>query len=594
MPKTLLLADDSVTIQKVVGISFANEDVALLTVDNGDDAIARTREARPDIVLADVVMPGMNGYEVCEAIKLDPELRHTPVLLLTGTFEAFDEDRATRAGADGHITKPFEAQALVDQVNARLAQATATPVSASPTPAEQPTSMEDSLGLQSAPDMSSENGDSFDFFDEEITEPRTDLTPASSAETMLVSEELAVDGEADDAFAFEAGDELHGEFSSASSTSPGAEIDSLAKMIDPLSDSEMAPDSTVAILPDHDAFASAQTEPPTPPPTLGESDLAPPQQEVPSAMSEAAPPFEDLYSALPEEPASTRVIGEAATFDATPDDREDDADSGDLGETLILSDLDTDPLGDPIVSDGIDTAEASPAAGLGGDPLAELEPDDLAAEAVLDPAGGRDYDVSSSDLGDPLQEPVIAPQAAEEELSSPWPAEPAHVGEEDLSSPWSTEPPQVAEEDLSSPWPAEPPQVAEEDLSSSLPAEPPQVAEEDLSSPWPAEPPELAEAELLPEPAPDQAPEPAPDPLETSAGYEPEAATTSAPDLSPLAREQLHDALEKIAWEAFGDVTEQIVKQALERIEKVAWEVIPQMAETLIREEIRKLKGEDS
>ncbi len=125
MPKTLLLADDSVTIQKVVGISFANEDVALLTVDNGDDAIARARETRPDIVLADVVMPGMNGYEVCEAIKSDPQLRSTPVLLLTGTFEAFDEERAARAGADGHITKPFEAQALVDQVNARLAQAAA-------------------------------------------------------------------------------------------------------------------------------------------------------------------------------------------------------------------------------------------------------------------------------------------------------------------------------------------------------------------------------------------------------------------------------------------------------------------------------------
>ena len=58
MPKTLLLADDSVTIQKVVGISFANEDIVLLTVDNGDDAIVRCGESRPDIVLADVVMPG--------------------------------------------------------------------------------------------------------------------------------------------------------------------------------------------------------------------------------------------------------------------------------------------------------------------------------------------------------------------------------------------------------------------------------------------------------------------------------------------------------------------------------------------------------
>ncbi len=125
MPRTLLLADDSVTIQKVVGISFANEDVVLLTVDNGDDAIRRARETRPDVVLADVVMPGKSGYEVCEAIKRDPQLAHVPVLLLTGTFEPFDEERASRAGADGHITKPFEAQALVDQVNALFAKSAA-------------------------------------------------------------------------------------------------------------------------------------------------------------------------------------------------------------------------------------------------------------------------------------------------------------------------------------------------------------------------------------------------------------------------------------------------------------------------------------
>jgi CheY-like chemotaxis protein len=123
MPRTLLLADDSVTIQKVVGISFANEDVRLLTVDNGDDALARVRSERPDLVLADVVMPGRSGYEVCEAIKADPELRHIPVLLLSGTFEAFDDERARRAGADGHVTKPFEAQTLVERVNQLLSAA---------------------------------------------------------------------------------------------------------------------------------------------------------------------------------------------------------------------------------------------------------------------------------------------------------------------------------------------------------------------------------------------------------------------------------------------------------------------------------------
>src|SRR5258705_2739890 len=135
MPKTLLLADDSVTIQKVVGISFANEDIEITTVDNGRDAVAKARAIRPDIILADVVMPGMSGYEVCETIKADPSLRHVPVLLLTGTFEAFDQARATAVGAAGHVAKPFEAQTLVDRVKQLLAAAPPAPAAPHAPPA---------------------------------------------------------------------------------------------------------------------------------------------------------------------------------------------------------------------------------------------------------------------------------------------------------------------------------------------------------------------------------------------------------------------------------------------------------------------------
>jgi CheY-like chemotaxis protein len=117
MSKSLLLADDSITIQRVVGITFANEDFEITTVDNGDDAVSKAKEMKPDIVLADVIMPKKNGYEVCQAIKGDPELKDVPVLLLAGTFEAFDENRAREVGANGHITKPFESQALIDKVN---------------------------------------------------------------------------------------------------------------------------------------------------------------------------------------------------------------------------------------------------------------------------------------------------------------------------------------------------------------------------------------------------------------------------------------------------------------------------------------------
>lgn len=145
MPKTLLLADDSIVIQKLVGLSFANEDVQIVATDNGDDAIARAREVVPDVVLADVVMPGKNGYEVCEAIKQDARLAHIPVLLLTGTFEVFDEARATRAGADGQITKPFEARALVERVSEYMNRPAATSRTDSPNVEAATVAIEDDL-----------------------------------------------------------------------------------------------------------------------------------------------------------------------------------------------------------------------------------------------------------------------------------------------------------------------------------------------------------------------------------------------------------------------------------------------------------------
>jgi CheY-like chemotaxis protein len=116
MPKNLLLADDSITIQKVVGITFANEDFKVTSAANGEEALAKARELRPDVILADVVMPRKNGYELCEAVKADPALRHIPVLLLAGTFEAFDESRARQARADGHVSKPFDSGTLIAKV----------------------------------------------------------------------------------------------------------------------------------------------------------------------------------------------------------------------------------------------------------------------------------------------------------------------------------------------------------------------------------------------------------------------------------------------------------------------------------------------
>ena len=130
MPKKILLADDSLTIQKVVELTFSDSDFTLICVGNGQRALEKVREDRPDLILADAVMPEKNGYEVCEAIKGDPATSRIPVILLTGTFEPFDRTRAERIGADAIVSKPFDSQQLLRQVEALLARAGAAPSAA--------------------------------------------------------------------------------------------------------------------------------------------------------------------------------------------------------------------------------------------------------------------------------------------------------------------------------------------------------------------------------------------------------------------------------------------------------------------------------
>lgn len=111
MSKTILLADDSVTIQKVVELTFMDSDYEVVAVGDGDEAMQRLGEGGWDLVVADVHMPGVSGYEVARAAKqAHPGV---PVLLLVGTFESFDADQADEAGADAHLKKPFDSQELL-------------------------------------------------------------------------------------------------------------------------------------------------------------------------------------------------------------------------------------------------------------------------------------------------------------------------------------------------------------------------------------------------------------------------------------------------------------------------------------------------
>lgn len=121
MPHKLLLADDSITIQRVIELTFADEDVQVIAVSNGQEAMERVQRDRPDIVLADVGMPERNGYEVAAFVKGNPATAHIPVVLLAGAFEPVDEGRARSAGCDGVLVKPFEPQIVISRVKELLA-----------------------------------------------------------------------------------------------------------------------------------------------------------------------------------------------------------------------------------------------------------------------------------------------------------------------------------------------------------------------------------------------------------------------------------------------------------------------------------------
>jgi CheY-like chemotaxis protein len=112
----ILVADDSITIQKIVAMAFENEDAEVEGIGDGQEAFDKVPEFKPDIVLADVEMPGLDGFELCRKIKGNPELASIKVLLLASDFEDFDEGRFKECQAENHISKPFKSDDIVQMV----------------------------------------------------------------------------------------------------------------------------------------------------------------------------------------------------------------------------------------------------------------------------------------------------------------------------------------------------------------------------------------------------------------------------------------------------------------------------------------------
>jgi two-component system alkaline phosphatase synthesis response regulator PhoP len=116
----ILIVDDENYILHILDFSLGAEGYEVITAEDGEEAVRKAKEERPDLVVLDVMMPKIDGFEACRAIKRDPELSGTPVILLSAKGRDIDQKQGYEAGADDYITKPFSPGRLVDRVHGLL------------------------------------------------------------------------------------------------------------------------------------------------------------------------------------------------------------------------------------------------------------------------------------------------------------------------------------------------------------------------------------------------------------------------------------------------------------------------------------------
>ncbi len=615
MGKKILLADDSITIQKVIELTFSDEDFEVVTVGNGRLAIERVADVAPDVVLCDIIMPEKDGYEVCDFVKKNPALAHVPVLLLTGAFEPFDQDRAARVGADGYLAKPFEPQTLIAKVKEMLERGPAprpaappapevvrhatvpVPSETAPMPAVRPTAP----AAPSAP------------------------TPAAPAEfePLYAVEEPAEFQPLEAVGGFEPLEVASFEpLEAASAESP---LDSFVS--EPtFAPAAAGPSATVAFIPEE------PLAPPPPPAAqalpaeielVGEPELvAEPEPEFvaepePELVPEPAPAVvetefvaepepelvaesELLVAEAPSAPADTAGGGGNAPEPAVEAVFEAPAE---LSAEEPAPAFEPAPVFEPAAPVEAVEFEAPPQA-------VSPEPPGVAAELPLQERARAAVEAAYGAVfaaDQPLaEEPPAAPSAPERESvfefePEPAAAEPAQVEPEPAPA---TE--ELAPEELLLP---EEPVIPAEPAAAGPAAAFEEEAFEEAFEPAPAEPqplvaPSLDTIEELTESGPEQvatpqewaqAPEPQPVAAATPPAEEvsfedvaPPAAPAEAPAGAPSLAAEVAvpvDMVAAIAQRVVGQISEKVIRE-------VAWEIIPELAEALIKKEIERLRAE--
>ncbi len=633
MSKKILLADDSITIQKVVELTFSDGDYEVIATSNGTRAIEEIPRVKPDIILSDIIMPEKNGYELCEWVKSHPEYRHIPVILLTGTFEPFDPDRAEKAGCDAVVTKPFESQSLIQKVE-ELISRTKDDQTASGGSSDEPFAVGDERGDEPAvppfsppqqpekpepiaanpPEMNApppppplQQSPSFEMGQPDFGES----APFEGSESASVQpEESSTHFPKEEEEPKPQGD-IFGE-----QASPSAEDDEAATRMIPRmsmedierirSEQQDQPDDTAEVEPSSPFGGDS-----SPMETGGETE------ETMESPQIASPSFDD-------EP-------ESSPFDAPAEDSSIEDDATRMIPKMSMEDiqrLQQQEEGDEAPSDSASSPfgeEAKPEADeeespFASEPTADTPspfpaPGDVDQEETGQQSATEEFDDSSTRMipkmaFDDIQRLQQESEEAEQSEAAPEQPEsafgmglPAPADDSAAANPFAAEAEaeSEAEESFAASEEQASPFSDEEETAASVEEEPVHSGEQEPGSLEEQEQPQLSDEEdpgvafggdEPPAPFAEEAPEllpPPPHPPEEPVMQEPEPEATAGtaradePATSGALSEEQIDTIARRVVELLSDKV----------IREIAWDVIPETAEMIVRERIRELEGEE-
>jgi len=122
MARKILVVDDETELLKAISILLKTSGYEVITAQDGQEGLEKAKSLSPDLIVLDVLMPKMDGYEVCRMLKFDEKYKSIPIIMLTAKVQDIDKAMGKKVGADDYLTKPFETRDLVDKIKKHLAE----------------------------------------------------------------------------------------------------------------------------------------------------------------------------------------------------------------------------------------------------------------------------------------------------------------------------------------------------------------------------------------------------------------------------------------------------------------------------------------